>query len=34
VVEINTQPAIGRVRVGGGNHATQKMRLRVIYSKI
>lgn len=34
VVEINSQPAIGRVRVGGGNHATQKMRLRIIYSKI
>ena len=24
----------GRVRVGGGNHATQKMRLRIIYTKI
>lgn len=24
----------GRVRVGGGNHSTQKMRLRLIYSKI
>ena len=26
--------AIGRVRVGGGNHPTQKMRLRLVYSKI
>ncbi len=26
--------AKGRVRLGGGNHATQRMRLRIIYSKI
>jgi hypothetical protein len=26
--------AIGRVRVGGGNHPTQKMRLRLVYSKL
>ncbi|MGV3767669.1 MAG: DUF4270 family protein [Chitinophagaceae bacterium] len=26
--------ANGRVRLGGGNHATNKMRLRIIYSKI
>ena len=26
--------AVGRVRVGGGNHPTQKMRLRLVYSKI
>ncbi len=24
----------GRVRLGGGNHATQKMKLRIIYSKL
>lgn len=27
-------PAIGRVRLGGGNHPTQKMKLRVVYSKL
>jgi hypothetical protein len=26
--------AIGRVRVGGGNHPAQKMRLRIVYSKL
>ena len=26
--------AIGRVRVGGGNHPSQKMRLRLVYSKL
>ena len=31
---INQTYAVGRVRVGGGNHPTQKMRLRIIYSKI
>jgi hypothetical protein len=32
---INSQYAIGRVRVGGGNHpSTQRMRLRIIYTKI
>jgi hypothetical protein len=32
---INTQYAIGRVRVAGGNHpSTQRMRLRIIYTKI
>lgn len=31
---INSQFAFGRVRVGGGNHATQRMRLRIIYTKI
>jgi hypothetical protein len=31
---INQQYARGRVRVGGGNHPTQKMRLRIIYTKI
>lgn len=27
-------PGIGRVRVGGGNNPTQKMRLRIVYSKV
>jgi hypothetical protein len=31
---INQTYAIGRIRVGGGNHPTQKMRLRIVYSKI
>ena len=31
---INPTIAKGRVRVGGGNHSTQRMRLRIIYSKI
>ncbi len=30
----NPDIAKGRVRLGGGNHATQKMRLRIIYSKL
>lgn len=33
-VAINSHLAIGRVRLGGGNHATQPMRLRIVYSKI
>jgi hypothetical protein len=33
-VLLNSRYAIGRVRVGGGNHPTQKMRLRIVYSKI
>ena len=33
-IPINPTFAKGRVRVGGGNHSTQKMRLRIIYSKI
>jgi len=33
-IPMNSLYAIGRVRVGGGNHPTQKMRLRIIYSKI
>lgn len=33
-VTINTSVAKGRVRVGGGNHPTQRMRLRLIYSKL
>ncbi|HMK20265.1 MAG TPA: DUF4270 family protein [Chitinophagaceae bacterium] len=31
---LNTNYAFGRVKVGGGNHPTQKMRLRLVYSKI
>lgn len=31
---VNSQYAFGRVRVGGGNHPTQRMRLRIIYTKI
>ena len=31
---VNTTIATGRVRVGGGNHPTQRMRLRIIYSKL
>jgi len=31
---LNPQFAFGRVRVGGGNHLTQRMRLRIIYTKI
>jgi hypothetical protein len=31
---LNTHFAFGRVRVGGGNHPTQRMRLRIIYTKI
>ena len=33
-IPINTNYAVGRVRVGGGNHPTQRMRLRIVYSKI
>jgi hypothetical protein len=33
-VGINPVLAFGRVRVGGGNHPTQRMRLRIVYSKI
>ena len=31
---VNPSIANGRVRVGGGNHPTQRMRLRLIYSKL
>lgn len=31
---LNPTVAKGRIRVGGGNHATQRMRLRLIYSKL
>jgi len=33
-VNLNSKFAFGRVRVGGGNHPTQKMRLRLVYTKI
>ena len=33
-VQLNSHYAFGRVRIGGGNHPTQKMRLRIIYTKI
>ena len=33
-VNVNSRFVFGRVRVGGGNHPTQKMRLRLVYSKI
>lgn len=31
---LNGNTTVGRVRVGGGNHPTQRMRLRIIYSKL
>ncbi len=31
---VNSTIADGRIRVGGGNHPTQRMRLRIIYSKL
>ena len=31
---VNSRFVFGRVRVGGGNHAIQKMRLRLVYTKI
>lgn len=31
---LNSSVAKGRIRVGGGNHPTQRMRLRLIYSKL
>lgn len=31
---VNTSTTVGRVRVGGGNHPLQPMRLRIIYSKL
>jgi hypothetical protein len=34
IVQIGSGPAAGRVRLGGGNHPTQKMKLRIVYSKI
>ena len=34
IIEVNPAAVKGRVRLGGGNHPTQKMRLRIVYSKI
>lgn len=31
---VTSAPAKGRVRLGGGDHPTQKMKLRVVYSKL
>ncbi|MGJ7033677.1 DUF4270 family protein [Niabella hirudinis] len=28
------KPAVGRVRLGGGDHPSQKMKLRIVYSKL
>lgn len=33
-IPISSSLGLGRVRVGGGNHPTQQMRLRLVYSKI
>lgn len=33
-IPINSAVGKGRVRLGGGNHSSQKMRLRIVYSKI
>lgn len=33
-VYVGSTIAVGRVRVGGGNHPTQRMRLRIVYSKL
>jgi len=33
-IYLNPTIAAGRVRLGGGNHPTQKMKLRIIYSKL
>ncbi len=33
-IPVNSAAAKGRVRLGGGNHPAQKMRLRIVYSKI
>lgn len=34
LIQVNTPVANGRLVAGGGNHPTQKMRVRIIYSKI
>jgi len=31
---LNAGPAIGRVRLGGGNNMQHKMRVRIVYSDI
>jgi hypothetical protein len=33
-IYLNPSVAIGRVRLGGGNRSTQRMRLHIIYSKL
>ncbi len=33
-LSVNSEAGKGRVRLGGGNHPTQKMKLRIVYSKI
>lgn len=33
-ISSNMPYVIGRVRIGGGNHPTQKMKLRLVYSKL
>lgn len=33
-VYVGTSIANGRIRVGGGNHPSQRMRLRIVYSKL
>lgn len=33
-IALNDAPLRGRVRLGGGNHPTQKMKMRIVYSKI
>jgi Domain of unknown function (DUF4270) len=34
IISINPSIAKGRIRLGGGNHPTQRMKLRLIYSKL
>lgn len=34
IISINPAIAKGRIRIGGGNHPAQKMKLRLIYSKL
>jgi hypothetical protein len=34
VVPVNSNYGIGRLRIGGGAHPTQRMKLRIVYSKI
>mgnify|MGYP003575880532 CR=1 FL=1 len=34
IVQTSAGPGAGRARIGGGNHPTQKMKLRIVYSKI
>lgn len=34
IVQTTDAPAKGRVRLGGGNHPTQKMKMRIVYSKL